>query len=268
MTLPIRIAETTLHCRVDGPRDGPTLVFSNSLGTDFRTWEWVLPLLPPELRIVRYDKRGHGLSDCPDGPWSIEDQVGDLAGLLDALDVSGAVVVGLSVGGLIAQGLAATRPDLVSALVLCDTGAKIGTDEMWNARIAAVEEGGIEAIAEGVLERWFTRSFRETGTSYPIWRNMLLRTPKAGYLRTAAAIRDCDYRQATAGLTLPCLAICGAEDGATPPDLVRETAALIDGSRFELIEDAGHIPCVEQPRAFAELVSGFLAEIDHVGPGG
>lgn len=259
----IEVGGNTLHYRIEGPEDGPVLVFSNSLGTDLRLWDPLLPYLPAGLRLLRYDKRGHGLSDCPDGPWTIEDHVDDLAGLMDGLRLGSAVVCGLSVGGLIAQGLASRRPELLRALILADTGARIGTPEMWNDRIATIEAGGIEALAEPILERWFTPAFRASA-EFPIWRNMLIRTPRAGYTLTAAAIRDADYRQATARLTLPCLAVCGTGDGATPPDLVRQTAALIAGCRFELIEDAGHLPCVERPAVLGRLLTEFLQETGHV----
>ncbi|MEM6943463.1 MAG: 3-oxoadipate enol-lactonase [Pseudomonadota bacterium] len=263
----VRVGEVSLHLRDEGPRDGPALAFSNSLGTDFRTWDMLLPLLPAGLRVIRYDKRGHGLSDCPDspgGPWRIEDHVADLEALLDTLGVRKAVICGLSVGGLIAQGLAARRPNLVRAVILCDTGAKIGTDAMWNDRIAKVEAGGIEAIAEGVLERWFTKRFRDEDPGFPLWRSMLVRTPKEGYLRTATAIRDTDYTERTRALSLPALAICGSEDGATPPALVKGTARLIEGCRYEEIADAGHLPCIEQPEVMAGLIGDFLREIEHV----
>ncbi len=260
----VKLNGVTLHVAETGPADGPALVFSNSLGTDFRIWDAVLPLLPEGLRIVRYDKRGHGLSDCPEAPWGMGHHVADLAGILDALGVSSAVICGLSVGGIIAQGLAAERPDLVTALILCDTGAKIGNPELWDSRIAAVEEGGTEAIADAVMERWFTAAFREGNPSFPVWHNMLTRTPAAGYARTCAAIRDTDLIESTSRLRLPCLAICGTEDGATPPDLVRETAALIPGSRFELIRKAGHLPCIEQPGETTRLIGGFLSGIGYV----
>ncbi len=258
-----KIGSVTLHHRQEGPEDAPVLVFSNSLGTDFRIWDPLIPLLPAGLRIVRYDKRGHGLSGLPPGDWSMADHVGDLAGLLDHLGVRDAVICGLSVGGIIAQGLAAERPDLVRALILCDTGAKIGEAGMWNDRIATVRGKGLEAMADGVMERWFTPAFRADAPDFPIWRTMLSRTPAEGYAQTCAAIRDTDLQESTSRLRLPCLAVCGDQDGATPPDLVRETAALIPGSRFELIRGAGHIPCVEQPEVLAELISAFLGEIGH-----
>jgi 3-oxoadipate enol-lactonase len=260
----ISVNGTVLHAIESGPAGGPALVFSNSLGTDLRIWDGVLPYLPPGLRIVRYDKRGHGLSDCPRKPWGMGDHVADLAGVMDALGIKDATLCGLSVGGMIAQGLAAERPDLVGALILCDTGAKIGSPEMWDGRIAALEAGGIAGLADVILERWFTKAFRATDPAFPLWRNMLTRTALAGYIGTCAAIRDTDLIESTSLLRLPCLAVCGAEDGATPPDLVRETAGLIPGSRFELIRNAGHLPCIEQPAVLGRLISGFLKEIGDV----
>ena len=258
----MKVNGVTLHWRGDGPEGAPALVFSNSLGTDFRIWDPLLPHLPAGWRLIRYDKRGHGLSDLPEAEWGMGDHVADLTGLMDALGVTGGVVCGLSVGGIIAQGLAAERPDLVRAIILCDTGAKIGDPAMWDDRIRTVREKGIAAMADAVMERWFTPGFRRENPAFPLYRNMLTRTAPGGYAGTCAAIRDTDLRESTARLTLPCLAVCGDADGATPPDLVRETAALIRGSRFELIRGAGHIPCVEQPAVLGGLITRFLAELN------
>jgi 3-oxoadipate enol-lactonase len=260
----ISIRGTTLHVAEEGTPGATALVFSNSLGTDLRIWDALLAHLPAGLRLIRYDKRGHGLSDCPIQPWGMGDHVDDLAGLMDALELRAAVVCGLSVGGMIAQGLAAERPDLVRALILCDTAAKIGNPEMWDARISAASQGGMAPLADAVLERWFTSRFRSDDPGFPLWRNMLTRTTVAGDTGTCAAIRDTDLIESTSRLRLPCLAVCGAEDGATPPDLVRETAALIPGSRFEVIRRAGHLPCVEQPEALGRLITEFLRENGYV----
>ncbi len=254
----------THHFRVDGPDDGPVVVFSNSLGTDFRIWDPVLPRLPGGLRILRYDKRGHGLSDLPQTSWGMADLVGDAAQLIDHLGLRDIVFCGLSVGGMIAQGLAAERPELIKALILCDTGAKLGAPEMWEDRIAATLGPGIASMADAVLERWFTPEFRSGHPAFPAYRNMLTRTTASGYAGVCAAIRDTDLMESTSRLSVPCLAVCGDQDGATPPDLVRETAALIPGSRFELINGAGHIPTVEQPEQFARLISEFLSQIGHI----
>ena len=262
--LAIRVDGATLHAQVDGPQSGTVIVFSNSLGTDFRVWDRLLPHLPAGLHAIRYDKRGHGLSDCPDNDWGMDEHVGDLVALLDHFGARRVVAVGLSVGGLIVLGLAQQRPDLVSGLVLMDTAAKIGTAEMWADRIGTIEANGIEATADTILERWFTQRFRDEDPAFPAYRNMLVRTPKEGYLKTSAAIRDTDYTVAAGKLGVPVLAMAGSEDGSTPPDLVRSTADRIPGARFEEIPDAGHLPCVERPERTAALIAGFLREIGHV----
>jgi 3-oxoadipate enol-lactonase len=251
-----------LHCQIDGSAGAPAVVFSNSLGTDFRIWDAVVADLAKTHRVLRYDKRGHGLSDDPDNGWAMGELVGDVAALMDHFGMKGAAVVGLSVGGLIAQGLAAERPDLVKVMVLADTAAKIGNDDLWNDRIAQTKAGGIISMADAILQRWFAPEFHKNA-NFAMWRNMLVRTTNQGYARVSAAIRDTDLVSSTARLTLPTLAIVGDRDGATPPDLVRETAELIAGSRFEIIRGAGHLPCVEKPDVFIGLLRGFLSDHNH-----
>ncbi|MEM6387448.1 MAG: 3-oxoadipate enol-lactonase [Pseudomonadota bacterium] len=255
----------SLNYRIDGAENGAPVVFVNSLGTDYRLWDKILPLLPMGLRFIRYDKRGHGLSGCPEAPYSMGTLVGDLAKLLDHLEIRDAVVVGCSIGGLIAQGLAVKRMDQVRAMVLSNTGAKIGTKEMWADRIEAVKAGGIEALAPATLERWFSAKFRSK-PELVAWNAMLTRTPSEGYIGCSSAIANTDFYETTASLTLPTLAIAGSEDGSTPPDLVRETAALVKGSKFELIRGAGHLPMVEAPERFAEILTDFLNANGHSRP--
>ena len=253
------LGDVQLNYRIDGDPDGAPLVFSNSLGTDYRLWDQILPLLPPGLRIIRYDKRGHGLSSCPRAPYSMGALVSDAERLLDHLNVKNCLFVGLSIGGIIAQGLAVKRLDLIRAMVISNTGAKIGTHEMWQDPIDSVKAGGIEALADAVMERWFSKPFR-AGPDIAAWRNMLTRTPDEGYMGCSAAIQGTDFYTPTSGPTLPTLAIAGSEDGATPPDLVRETAALIRGSKFHLIRGAGHLPCVENPQEYARILSDFIKD--------
>jgi 3-oxoadipate enol-lactonase len=249
------------HHAESGDPAGVPVVFANSLGTDFRVWDALLPHLPAGLRILRYDMRGHGLSDAPAGDYFMGDLVADAAGLMDRLAFRHAVFVGLSIGGVVAQGLAAERPDLVRALVLSNTAAKIGATEMWADRIAAVRAGGVEALAESILVRWFSKAFRE-GRPEELagWRHMLTRTPVDGYVGCCAALAETDLRESTARLTLPTLAVAGSEDGSTPPDLVRETADSIAGARFEIIRGVGHIPSIEAPERLGALIGGFLKE--------
>ena len=258
-----RLPDLDVHYRDDGDPDGKAVVFANSLGTDLRLWDAILPLLPQGLRLIRYDKRGHGLSGCPRPPYSMGSLVTDLERLLDVLGVREAAVVGCSIGGMIAQGLAVKRMDQVRAMVLSNTAAKIGTADIWADRIAAVEAGGIEALADATMERWFSAAFRVT-PELAAWRNMLIRQPKSGYIGCSAAISGTDFYSTTASLALPTLAIAGSEDGSTPPDLVRETAGLIKGARFELIRGAGHLPMVEKPAEYAALLTGFLKEAGHL----
>lgn len=257
------LGDIQLHYRIDGDPGGAPVVFANSLGTDLRLWDKVLPLLPQGLRYIRYDKRGHGLSACPAAPYSMGALVRDAERLLDHLEVRDCVFVGLSIGGMIAQGLATKRLDQVRAVVLSNTGAKIGTREMWQDRIDAVKASGIEALADPVMERWFSARFRAT-PELAAWRTMLVRQPAAGYWGCSAAIAGTDFYTSTAALRLPALGIAGSEDGSTPPDLVRETIDLIPGSKFELIRGAGHLPCVEDPARYAEILTGFLTETGHV----
>ncbi len=254
-----------LHFEDRGPRDGPVLVFSNSLGTDFRQWDNLMPYLPEGLRIIRYDMRGHGLSSCPDGPYFMGDLVADAAALLDHLKVKECAFVGLSVGGMIAQGLAAERLDLVRAMVLSNTASKIGTPAIWEERMDAVRKDGLGSIAFATMQRWFSQKMRnEEPGRVEAWMNMFMRTPVEGFLGAAAGISETDLYESTARLRLPTLGIAGSEDGSTPPDLVRETTELVPGSRFHLIRGAGHLPCVDHPEEYGEVLTGFLREIGHI----
>jgi 3-oxoadipate enol-lactonase len=255
--------DVSLHVQVEGPADGPAVVFGNSLGTDLRLWDAVVPLLPSGLRLIRYDLRGHGLSSCPPAPYGMGTLVRDAERVMEALDARDAVFVGLSIGGLIAQGLAAKRLDLVRAVVLSNTAAKIGTRAMWEDRIEALRRDGLASMADTIMARWFSRGFRESPAVAP-WRRMVETCPVEGYAGCCAAIAGSDFYTTTAALRLPALIIAGDQDGATPPDLVRELAELIPGSKFELMRGAGHLPCVEDPAAFAAHLTTFLSEIGHL----
>lgn len=255
-----RLNGITIHYQLIGaPQGKPTMVFINSLGTDFRIWRDVLVRLAGEVAVVTYDKRGHGLSDIGEPPYAMDDHVSDLEALLDMLELSGAVLCGLSVGGMIAQGLYARRPDLVRALILCDTGHRIGDAALWNERIDAVRRDGIDNIADGVLQRWFSAGFI---TGQPValagYRNMLCRTPVDGYTGTAAAIRDTDYTEQAMRIAVPTLCVVGDQDGATPPALMQELAKLIPAARYQEIPGSGHLPCIDGPELLTEVIRAFL----------
>lgn len=257
----VTIDGVPVHYAVEGPTDAPALVFANSLGTDFRIWDRVLDRLAGRFRTIRYDMRGHGLTGLGDGPFDIPRLGADLDGLLGHLGIEKALVCGLSIGGMIAQELARSATSRVRALVLCDTAAKIGTPDMWQARIDAIGRGGLEGLADAVMERWFCASFRaERPDELAAWRNMLVRTPASAYAGACAAIRDADLTADAGRIAVPTLVVCGAEDGATTPELVKAFAAGIPGARYREIPSAGHLPCVEQPDILVGHMLSFFQE--------
>lgn len=254
------LASVKLHWREDGDPSGPPVVFANSLGTDLRLWDKTVAALPRGLRVIRFDKRGHGLSECPDGPYTMEALIADTEALMDHLGLHDCAFVGLSVGGMIGQGLAVKRPDLIKALVLSNTAAKMGDAAMWKARIEAIEAGGIPSHSDAIMQRWFAVGFRSSDEC-AAWRAMVERTPQAGYLGCCAAIAAADLSAGTQTLTLPTLGIAGDEDGASPPDVVEATTRMIPGAQFHVIKDAGHLPCVEKPAEYAAILNPFLKEV-------
>jgi len=258
----VRANGVWLHVAERGPVGAPAVLFANSLGTDLRLWDGLLPLLPEGLRYVRYDKRGHGLSDAPPGPWSIADLADDAAALIEVLGLGPVVFVGLSIGGMIGQHLAAARPDLVRALVLSNTAARMGTPDMWSARIESIRAHGLAHLEHAILDRWFGPSFRHSPEAR-LWGAMLTRTSRNGYISCCEAIASADLRERTAGLRLPALAIAGEFDGALSPDLVAATARLLPGAQYHVIPGAGHLPCVETPHALACLLGPFLRSHTH-----
>lgn len=252
-----------LNADITGPTHGPALVLLHALGTNLTLWDDILPLLPLDLRILRIDLRGHGASDVPTPPYAMGALIRDVERIMDHFALRDAVVLGLSLGGMIAQGLATKRLDLVRGLILSNTAARIGNPGMWDGRIADVRARGLEAYATGAMERMFGRGWRaEPGM--PRIRAMLTGTHPDGWTGCAAAIAGSDFYTPTAALRLPALAIAGTIDATTPPDLVRETADLIPGSTFRLIRGAGHVPLIEKPAEYAALVSTFLHNIGHI----
>jgi 3-oxoadipate enol-lactonase len=257
------IGGTVLHYELLGDADASrVLVFANSLGTDFRIWLPVFDELDDDLAILLYDKRGHGLSGLGKQPSTIEDHAQDVIDLCAYLDIKKAVFCGLSVGGVIAQSIWKLKPSLVEAMILCDTAHKIGTPEMWNSRIAAIEADGIASLSTPVLERWFTPNFfKNNKTELEGYRVMLERQSVAGYVGVCAALRDADFTESAKTIDVPVLCVVGDQDGSTPPDLVRELANLIPDADFEIIKGCGHIPCVEQPEALSRLINRFLSRL-------
>lgn len=253
-----RVDGRLIHYRIVG--QGPRVVFLNSLGTDLRVWDAVVERLSERFECLTADMRGHGLSDAPPGPYTIAGLADDTLGLLDRLGWARAHLAGLSVGGLVAQEISARVPARVEALALLDTAARIGTADIWNARIAAVEADGAASIADGVIGRWFSAGYlADEPEAVAGWRTMLARTPAAGYAGTCAAIRDADLGGQLAAIGAPTLMLVGDEDQSTPPDLVRATAARIASARLHVLPGVGHLPPIERP---AETAQHLAAHFD------
>jgi 3-oxoadipate enol-lactonase len=260
----VRINGVLLAYRLTGPATAPVLALVNSLGTDARIWDGVIERLSADYRLLSYDKRGHGLSDTVPGDYALDDHVDDLLGLLDHLGIGSLALAGVSVGGLIAQGLALRAPERLTALVLCDTAASIGDAAGWNARIDTVNTEGLGAIADSVMQRWFSPCFRQAHPdALAGWRNLFLRSDAAGYVATCATLRDTDLRTQIGAIATPTLVVAGEDDLSTPVELVRSCATAIAGSRFHILPDTGHIPSIEQPAALAQLIDRFLKETVH-----
>ena len=260
-----RVNNVVHHCLAGGKPDAPALVFVNSLGSDSRIWYGVARQLEGSFKTVLYDNRGHGLSDDPPAPYSITDLALDLSCLLDALDIDQAVICGISVGGLIAQEMALAYSARVRALVLCDTGARIGSVESWEQRIDTVRTGGLETMEAPTMERWFSAGFRaRRPEDIRGYAKMLRQTSIEGYVGTCCALRDADFREALVRIDCPTLVLCGAEDVATPPELGRELASGIRGAQFSLIDHAAHLPCIEEPKVMAERMRQFFQEVQIV----
>lgn len=242
---------------------GAPLVFANSLGTNTTLWDQVIAHLPQGLQIIRYDLRGHGRSDVPPAPYSMGQLVSDAEAVLDHFKIRDAMFVGLSIGGMIGQGLAVKRLDQIRALVLSNTAAKIGSADMWADRIDALRMNGIEPMADAIMQRWFGRDFAKV-PDLSHWRKMVSTTPLEGYIGCCNAIKGTDFYTPTSGLRLPTLGIAGSFDGATPPDLVRETLDVIPGSEFHLMRRSGHLPCAQHPQDYAQILTDFMRKTGHI----
>jgi 3-oxoadipate enol-lactonase len=243
---------------LDGPARAPVLVLANSLGSAAAMWDAQMPALLRCFRVLRYDLRGHGASPPSRESFDIGALAGDVLELLDELRLDRVHFCGLSLGGMIGLWLGSHAPSRLERLVLCNTAAKLGPPQMWNARIDAVREGGMVAIAPAVIERWFSRDFREQNPAeVERARQMLLATSAEGYAAACAAIRDMDQRTEALGVRVPTLIVAGKHDAATPPSESRWLSERIYGAR--LVElDAAHLSNIEAEVPFTAALLDFL----------
>lgn len=252
------ISNAQIYYELSGPQDAPTLVFSNSLGTDLAMWDLQAAAVSREFRILRYDGRGQGKSSDTPGPCSISQLADDLIRLLDTLQLRAVHFCGLSMGGMVGMSVASRAPDRLRKVILCNTAPKIGTPETWDARIKAVRTGGMAAVVEGVLERWFTPNFRtQAPSAIEVTRQMLLRSPVEGYVACCAAVRDMDARDSIANIRVPTLIISGTHDPVTPPQDGQYMLGKIGGALYKELP-AAHLSNIEAAEAFTMEVSRFL----------
>lgn len=243
----------------DGPPGAPVLVLGSSLGTTTAMWEPQLAGLARELRVIRYDHRGHGASPVPPGPYDVEDLGRDVLDLLDRLDIESASIGGVSMGGMVAMWVAAHAPERVERLVLCCTSAQM-EGAAWADRAAAVRSAGTtEVIADAVVDRWTTPGYAEAHPEVRAWlRAMLVSISAEGYASCCGAVERMDLRGELARITAPTLVIGAEDDPATPPEHQRVIAEGIAGARLELLAGAAHLAVVERPDEVNRLILGHL----------
>lgn len=247
-----------IHYALEGQPAKPVLILSNSLGADFSMWDPQIPEFLQSFRVLRSDTRGHGKSSITPGPYTIEQLAKDALALADSLQFERFRFCGLSMGGQIGMWLAANAPQRLNKLILCSTAAKIGTPEMWNARIATVLKEGMKNVAAAAIERWFTPAFRAKNPSAIAHIQRVLETTSPeGYAACSAAVRDFDFREQLNKIRTPTLVISGTHDAATTPADGQFLANHIAGARYVELNGA-HLSNIEDAAPFTQAVCTFL----------
>lgn len=244
---------------------GPLVVLSHALGCDLTMWDGVCAALEDRYTVLRYDHRGHGRSPATSGAFTVDDLARDAADLIEAQGSGPVHFVGLSMGGMAGQALAASRPDLLRSLTIANSAShyEAPARALWQARIETVRSQGMAAVAEGAMQRWFTPEFRADavgGSRVAALRAVLEATAPQPYAEACAAVAGIDLDAGNARITCPTLVIAGTRDEATPPALSEVITATIRGARLRGL-DAAHLSAVEQPEAFARLLVEFWATL-------
>lgn len=244
---------------VTGRTQGPTVLLSNSLGSDHRMWDAQLPDLEQRFRVIRYDTRGHGASPVPTGTTTIDDLADDVIALLDRLGIADCHLVGLSLGGMTAMRVAMRNPERVDRLALLCTAAQLPPATGWTDRAATVREHGPSAIAEAVVGRWFTAPYLEAEPEQRLYfEEMVAATSREGYAACCEAIAELDLREGLSAIKVPTLAIAGADDLATPPSRLEQIVAGVAGARLLVVPEAAHLANAQQPQVITPAIIGHL----------
>ncbi|MEA2822246.1 MAG: 3-oxoadipate enol-lactonase [Bradyrhizobium sp.] len=249
-----------LNVSIEGRDGGPTLMLSNSLGCTLQMWEPQMAALTKQFRVVRYDRRGHGKSSVPPGPYSMERFGKDVLAILDDLNIARTHWCGLSMGGMVGQWLGANAPERFDRIILSNTACYYPDPTNWLNRIKAVQEGGIAAVADTVIAGWLTADFREREPAITArMKAMLTASPVAGYLACCEALSTLDQRALLPKIKSPTLVIAGRHDPATPVAAGELIRSQIPRASMTIL-DAAHISNVEQPHAYTDAVIGFLTQ--------
>jgi 3-oxoadipate enol-lactonase len=248
-----------IHVEVEGPEQAPVLMLSNSLGTNLHMWDDQVAAFARHFRLVRYDRRGHGQSDVPKAPYSMERLGRDVLAILDGLGIAKANWCGLSIGGMVGMWLGANAPGRFDKIILSNTSAYYSDKTTWDARIKLVREKGLAAVVDGTMERWFTKQFRERSPQAAgRIRSMFLATNPEGYIGCGEAIRDMDHRALLAKISAPTLVIAGRHDTGTPLEAGEFIAQHTPNAQLAVLETA-HIANLEEPKIYTDTVLEFLS---------
>ena len=248
-----------LRARSDGPPDAPPLLLLNSLGTDLAMWAPQVPTWTHTHRVIRFDQRGHGRSEVPPPPYTIDQLGADAVAVLDAFEVEQVDVCGLSLGGLVALWLGGRRPERIRRLILADTAARIGTEQAWRERAATVRSQGTSGVTELALSRFFSPAFLASGgNAVRDVEAMLVGTSPSGYIGSCEALARADLTDLVPTVASETLVIVGSEDAATPPEEARALDVTLAHSHLVELSGAGHLANLEATESFAEVVRAFL----------
>lgn len=251
----------TVHYEMEGPESAPVVSLSHSLATDLSMWDAQAAVLKTRYRVLRYDTRGHGGTEGPEGPYTLEQLAEDAKALLRALGIPKTHFMGISMGGMIGQILGLKDPGMLRSLILCDTSSRIPEEALpvWEERIGLAQKQGLDALVESTMERWFTASFRgKPNPALEKIRGMIRTTPLRGYVGCSRAIMKLNLTERLSEVALPTLIIVGEEDPGTPVAASQAIHKQIKGSELVILKSAAHLSNIEQQDAFNTAVLDFL----------
>jgi 3-oxoadipate enol-lactonase len=250
----------TFSYQVDGPDGAPWLMLSNSLAANLGMWDAQAAELGRSFRVLRYDQRGHGGTEAPDGRYTFDLLIADAVALMDALAIPKVNFAGLSMGGVTAMGMAQRHADRVDRVIVCDSPCHStpASAQQWEERIIVAREKGMEALVEPTIARWFPSDIVAAKPPYlDRVRQMIRSTPAAGFIGCAAALADHDLKSQVAGVKRPMLFVCGEKDA--PVAVMRQMHEALPGSRYVELQGAGHISNLDRPDAFNRALREFLS---------